>query len=584
MFYSDEIIESVRDANNIVDVIGSYVPLKKRGSTYFGLCPFHSEKTPSFSVTDNNERHMFYCFGCHAGGDVFTFIMKYENLSYVEAVQFLAERAGITLPEPDYSKEKAEREKKKQQILEINRAAAVYFFRQLKSKEGRSGYEYLKKRELSDSTIVSFGLGYSGKYADDLYKYLKSQGYSDDILKETGLFSVKETGIKSYFRDRVMYPIMDVRNKVVGFGGRVMGDGQPKYLNSPETLCFDKSRTLYGLNEARKCRGRELILVEGYMDVISNHQAGFTNTVAGLGTALTDANVSILRRYADTIYLSYDSDTAGVNATMRAIPKLRAAGLSVKVVNLRPYKDSDELIKAEGKELYSQRLKGAMNALIYEVYALKEQYNINDPDEKTRFINETAKKIAAFDDEIERENYVSSVSREFFIDREVLKRAVDKYALSRSEEGFYSAPPREKEKSAGFVNALDECARTVLSYVYSSEDFYKRISGILGPEDFKREPYKTIALVLFHQRQAGRTNASEILDAFADIEEREKAAEILYFSLEGQTREETEKTLTDCVVKLKRASLDDKFKAASDFGEMVGLKKESEELKNLKIF
>ena len=584
MYYSEEIINSVRDANNIVDVIGTYVPLKKKGSNYFGPCPFHSEKTPSFSVTDSNDRKMFYCFGCHAAGDVITFVMKYENLSYIEAVQSLAERAGISLPTPDYSKERTLREKKRSQILEINKLAAVYFFNKLKNERGRAGYEYLKGRGLSDKTIVSFGLGYADKYSSDLYKYIKEKGYSDEILKESGLFTIKEDGGRDYFWNRVMFPIMDVRNKVVGFGGRVLGDGQPKYLNSPETVCFNKSQTLYGLNAAKKARGRELILVEGYMDVISLHQSGFTNAVAGLGTALTDGNVSILRRYADSIVLSYDSDTAGKDATIRAIQKLRSAHLAVKVVNLRPYKDPDELIKAEGASAYAGRIEGAMNALIYEIYVLRDRYNINDPDEKTRFYNETARKIADLDDEIERDNYILAVSREFFIDHDILKNAVKRYALTRNKEGLFATPLRQPKKSESKAAALDMCAKIILSYICADQSFFNKISALLSPGDFPEGIYKEAADIIFSQIRSERLSEGALLDAFPEIEEREKAAELFYFKIEAADEKEQRQIVNDCALKLKRASLENALGKTQDFGEMVSIKKEIESLKDIDIF
>ena len=584
MYYSEEVIESVKDANNIVDVIGTYVPLKQKGSAYFGPCPFHSEKTPSFSVTNNSERRMFYCYGCHAAGDVITFVMKYENLSYIESVQMLAQRAGITLPEPDYSKAKAETEKKRQEILEINRLAAVYFFNMLKSERGRSGYGYLKGRGLSNKTITGFGLGYADKYNDDLYKYIKEKGYSDEILKESGLFVIKEEGGRDYFRNRVMFPIMDIRNRVVGFGGRVMGDGEPKYLNSPETLCFNKSRTLYGLNAARRARGRELILVEGYMDVISLHQSGFTNAVAGLGTALTDANVNILRRYADSIILSYDSDGAGKNASLRAIQKLRAAGLAVKVVNLRPYKDPDELIKALGAESYKERIDGAMNALIFEIYSLQEGFDINNPDDKTRFYNEIAKKIAGFDDEIERSSYIAAVSREFFIDYDMLANAVKRYALTRTSAGFFVQPHKPVKKSESRQAALEACAKIVLAYTAADRKFYEKIRGLIGPEDFPAGFYAELSALIFSRMAAGRTNTEEVLNAFPEIDEREKAAEIFCFRLENTDEKEIRQTLSDCVIKLKKNSLEEKLKKTNDFGEMISLKKEIEGLSSIKLF
>lgn len=584
MYYSEEIIDRVRDANNIVDVVGTYVALKKKGSTYFGLCPFHNEKTGSFSVTDTNDKHMFYCFGCHSGGDVISFIMKYENLSYVEAIQFLAQRGGIELPKPDYSKENAEREKKRQEIFEVNKLAATYFYRLLKTERGKTALNYLKNRGLSDETILSFGLGYSDKYRDDLYKYVKSRGYSDDVLKDTGLFVIKENDSRDYFWNRVMFPIMDVRNKVVGFGGRVMGDGEPKYLNSPETVCFDKSRTLYGLNAAKKARTREFILVEGYMDVISLHQSGFTNAVAGLGTALTDGNVSLLRRFADSIILSYDSDTAGRDATLRAISKLRAVGLAVKVVNLKPYKDPDELIKAEGADNYRERVRIAMNSIIFEIYALKENYDLEDPDEKSKFYNEIAKKIGDMDGEIERDNYTLAVSREFFIDYDMLKNAIKKYALTRSGEGHFVRPERTRKVSEEKKNAIELCSKIVLSYAASDKSFYEKISGVLKTEDFYSEPYREIARILLRQRAIDRIDSGEIMNAFSEIEEREKAAEIFYFQLENMDDSAIRKSLTDSVIRIKKDSLEHRLSETSDFNEMIALKKQSEELDKLELF
>ncbi len=319
MRYSDDIIEEVRMKNDIVDVISQYVRLTRRGSSYFGLCPFHNEKTPSFSVTPSKQ--MYYCFGCGAGGNVYNFIMQYENYSFGEALSHLAERAGVELPKIEYSKEAREKAEKSATLLEINKKAAQYFYYQLRREGGKNAYDYLTGRGLSEETISKFGLGYSDKYSDDLYKYLKSQNYSDELLRESGLFNVDERqGMYDKFWNRVIFPIMDVNNRVIGFGGRVMGDGKPKYLNSPETRIFDKSRNLYGLNIARTTRKNYLILCEGYMDVISMHQAGFTNAVASLGTALTSGHASLVKRYTQEVLLLYDSDEAGIRAALRAIP------------------------------------------------------------------------------------------------------------------------------------------------------------------------------------------------------------------------------------------------------------------------
>ena len=276
MYYPEELVEEVRLKNDIVDVISSYVKLQKKGSSYFGLCPFHNEKSPSFSVS--RQKQMFYCFGCGAGGNVFTFLMEYENYSFVEALRVLADRAGVELPKMEYSREAQEKAEQRTVLLEINKLAAKYFYAQLKSEQGRNAYTYLKNRRLNDATITSFGLGYSNKYSDDLYRYLKMKGYSDEMLLKVGLISADEKhGAYDKFWNRVMFPIMDANNRVIGFGGRVMGDGKPKYLNSPETPVFDKSRNLYGLHRARTSRKPYFIICEGYMDVIALHQAGFTN-------------------------------------------------------------------------------------------------------------------------------------------------------------------------------------------------------------------------------------------------------------------------------------------------------------------
>lgn len=381
-WYTEEQIEQVRSANSIVDVIGSYVRLKRTGGGYMGLCPFHNEKSPSFHV--NPSRQMYKCFGCGVGGSVITFVMEYENYSFTEAIEALAQRAGIDLPKQDMTEEQKRQDGLRKTLIEINMKAASYYYAKLKSPQGKLGYDYLSSRGLTDDTIKHFGLGYAGQGGGELYRYLRHEGYSDSILKETGLFKMEERGVYDKFWNRVIFPIMDVNNRVIGFGGRVMGDAKPKYLNSPETKLFDKSRNLFGLNYAKLGKKDSFILCEGYMDVIALHQAGFTNAVASLGTAFTGQQANIIRRYTENVFLTYDSDEAGVKAALRAIPLLRQVGINAKIIHMEPYKDPDEFIKALGTEEFQKRIDEAENSFFFEIDIIKRSFDMNDPEQKTK--------------------------------------------------------------------------------------------------------------------------------------------------------------------------------------------------------
>ena len=392
MYYPEELIEEIRAKNDIVEVISGYVRLQKKGSNYFGLCPFHNEKSPSFSVS--GPKQMYYCFGCGAGGNVITFLMEYENCTFQEAVKALADRAGVDLPQMENSAEERRAQSRRTRLLEVNKEAAKYFYYQLRNRQGAIGYEYLKKRQLSDETMQHFGLGYSNRYSDDLIRYLKGKGYPEDVIRDAGLCNVDEKhGMYDKFWNRVMFPIQDINHRVIGFGGRVMGDGKPKYLNSPETEIFDKSRNLYGLNFARTSRKGNIILCEGYMDVIAMHQAGFTQAVASLGTAFTSGQASLLKRYADEVLLSYDSDGAGVRAALRAIGILKEAGMTGKVIDLEPYKDPDEFIKNLGAPAFQERLDRAENSFFLELRQLDKEYDLADPEGKTNFHRAIDKKL-----------------------------------------------------------------------------------------------------------------------------------------------------------------------------------------------
>lgn len=584
MYYPDDVIEEVRTRNDIVDVVSQYVNLKKKGANYFGLCPFHNEKSPSFSVSPGKQ--MYYCFGCGAGGNVITFVMEYENYSFVEAVKMLADRAGITLPEVEYSKEAKAQADLKNTLLEINRLAANYFYYQLKQPQGRSGYEYLKKRELSDETIRHFGLGFANKVPDDLCRYMRSKGYSDQILKETGLFFIEERGARDKFWNRVMFPILDVNNRVIGFGGRVMGDGEPKYLNSPETKLFDKSRNLYGLNFARTSRAKYMLICEGYMDVIAMHQAGFTNAVASLGTAFTSQHAVLLKRYTDQVILTYDSDGAGVNAALRAIPILKEVGMSVRVLNMKPYKDPDEFMKNLGKEEFQKRIDQAVNSFMFEISVIRSRYNMQDPESKTGFYNAAAKKLLEFPEKLERDNYTEAVAREYMIPAEDLKRLVSSLGSqigtgvkARDYEG--TKPRQKKEKEDG----IKKSQRLLLTWLIERPELFSKIEGIITPEDFGDELYRKVAGMVFEEHEKGKINPAQILNQFIEGEEQyREVAALFHASLaESLNNEEQKKAFSETVKKIKKNSLDEQSRRATDITQLQKIIRQQSELKNLRI-
>lgn len=587
MYYSDDVIEEVRMKNDIVDVISGYVRLQKKGSSYFGLCPFHNEKSPSFSVSPGKQ--MYYCFGCGAGGNVFTFVMEYENFTFIEAVKYLAERAGVKLPEGEYSKEQRAASDLKTVLLEVNKKAASYYYYQLKQEGGRQAYEYLKNRELSDETIKNFGLGYSSKYSDSLYRYLKGKGYSDTILKESGLFSADERyGMHDKFWNRVMFPIMDVNNRVIGFGGRVMGDAKPKYLNSPETKIFDKSRNLYGLNIARRSRKNYLIICEGYMDVISMHQAGFTNAVASLGTALTSGHASLMSRYTKEVLLTYDSDEAGQKAALRGIPILREAGIKPRVVNLAPYKDPDEFIKAQGQEAFEKRLTEAMNYFLFEVQVMERQYDLADPEDKTEFYRAIAKKLLEFPEELERNNYMESISRKYQIRYEDLRRMVNNLALSGTA---ISAKPktlvkeRRREKKE---DSRDASQKLMLTWLTSYPKMFDTIEGYIGPEDFTTPLFHQVAELLFEQHEQGDVNPAKLLNRFTDSEEQKEVTSLFHATLHLENDQERMRALRETVCRMKRDSIAHQSQtlAPTDIAglqRLVEAKKHLEEIESGKV-
>ena len=588
MRYSDDIIEEVRQKNDIVDVVSQYVKLTRKGSSYFGLCPFHNEKTPSFSVTPGKQ--MYYCFGCGAGGNVFNFIMEYENYTFGEALKHLADRAGVELPKIEYSREVREKAQERAELLEINKQAAQYFYYQLRTEKGAQGYQYLTGRGLSEETMRKFGLGYSDKFGGGLYQFLKSKGYGDDRLRESGLFNVDERhGMYDKFWNRVIFPIMDVKNRVIGFGGRVMGDGKPKYLNSPETKIFDKSRNLYGLNVARTTRRKYLILCEGYMDVISMHQAGFTNAVASLGTALTSGHASLLKRYTQEVLLLYDSDEAGVRAALRAIPILREAGVNSRVVNLRPYKDPDEFIKNLGAEAFEERLEQASDSFMFRVSIAESEFSMEEPQGQNRFFERCAEMLLELKDELERNLYIEAIVKkyrgQYGISVEDLRKRVNTLALKgtpaerriqpkKSQEG---APKKKKD------SASDQAQKLMLTWIVTYPKIFDKVAQYLTPEDFVVPLYREVAQMLFSQREEGEVNPARLLNSFTDSEEQREVASLFNATIHLETPKEQDQAFADTLLRIKTESLAERNRNwnptdMAGLQEIIKAKKELEEL------
>lgn len=586
MRYSDDIIEEVRMKNDIVDVVSQYVKLNKRGSTYFGLCPFHNEKTPSFSVTP--AKQMYYCFGCGAGGNVFNFVMEYENYSFGEALQHLADRAGVQLPKIEYSGEAKRKAEQRAALLEINKLAAGYFYYQLRRENGKQAHDYLTGRGLSEETIKKFGLGYSDKYSDDLYKYLKSKNYSDELLRDSGLFNVDERrGMYDKFWNRVIFPIMDVNNRVIGFGGRVMGDGKPKYLNSPETTIFDKSRNLYGLNVARTTRKNYLILCEGYMDVISMHQAGFTNAVASLGTALTSGHASLIKRYTQEVLLLYDSDDAGVRAALRAIPILREAGVSSRVVNLRPHKDPDEFIKALGAEEFEKRLEQAMDSFMFRVHMAEREFPMEEPQGQNRFFERCAQMLLELSDELERNLYIEAIVKDYRssgISVEDLKKRVGALAMKGTP-----AEQRIQPKPVGTVqskkkeSAAEKAQKLMLTWLVTYPGIFDTVEKYIQPSDFVVPLYRQVAEMLYQQHKDGDVNPARLMNAFIDSEEQREVSSLFNATIHLETPEEQNRAFSDAVLRIKDESLKERNRTwdptdIQGLQELVKAKKELEDL------
>lgn len=594
MYYPDEVVEEVRQRNDVVDVISSYVRLNKKGSNYFGLCPFHNEKTGSFSVTPSKQ--MYYCFGCHEGGNVITFIQKYENMTFQEAVKLLADRAGVKLPESD-STESRERENRRSQLLAVNKEAATYYYAQLRSEAGRRGLEYFRGRGLSDETMQKFGLGFARSSRDETYRYLKSKGFGDDILQESGLFNHRENqGMTDKFWNRVIFPIMDTSKRVIGFGGRVMGDGEPKYLNSPETPVFDKSRNLYGLNLAKSSKAKNIIICEGYMDVIALHQAGFDQAVASLGTAFTSGHANLIARYArenvrpgemaryKDVLLCYDSDGAGVDAAKRALTTLRMAGLGAKVIDMRPYKDPDEFIKSLGAEEFRKRIDEAENGFLYEIRMLESEYDLTDPSGKSRFITDVASRLLRFDDPVERDEYAGKIAYKYDVSVDSLNEVIRKQAIAGDNIRIAPRPLPTRSDGNDFSEASRLPQERLLAWIGEMPEVYGIVKQYINADDFADPLYRKVASILFEQIERGAPNPADIISMFTEEEEQRQIAAAFHQNVGNlENVQMKEAALKDLMLNVKRLSLTRDDRTADDFNTIITLRRQLEELQTAKI-
>ena len=519
---------------------------------------------------------------------MFNFIMEYENFTFGEALKYLADRAGVELPKIEYSKEVREKAKEKSELLEINKQAAQYYYYQLRTEKGAAGYQYLSGRGLTEETMRSFGLGYSDKFSDGLYRYLKSKGYKDDRLRESGLFNVDERhGMYDKFWNRVIFPIMDVNNRVIGFGGRVMGDGKPKYLNSPETKIFDKSRNLYGLNVARKTRKNYIILCEGYMDVISMHQAGFTNAVASLGTALTSGHASLLKRYTQEVLLLYDSDEAGVRAALRGIPILREAGVNSRVVDLKPYKDPDEFIKNMGAEAFEDRLNRASDSFMFRVRVAEGEFPMEEPQGQNRFFERCAEMLLELKDELERNLYIDAIVKNYGgrygVSTEDLRKRVNTLALKGTPAEHRIQPKTGSQEKKKKDTASAQAQKLMLTWLVSYPKVFDKAAQYLSPEDFTVPLYREVAEMLFEQKKEENVNPARLLNSFPDSEEQREVASLFNATIHLETPREQEQAFADTLLRIKKESLAEKNRHwdpadLQGLQDLVKAKKELEEL------
>ena len=557
--YSDEIIDDVRQSNDIVDVISQYVRLKRSGRNYFGLCPFHNEKSPSFSVSP--EKQIFHCFGCGVGGNVFTFLTKIEGINFVEAVQLLAERANIQLPTLENNVDSA-KEALKAKVYKVNEFTAKYYHENLYRPESKMAQEYIKKRKLSNETLKAFQIGFSGKF-DELYRELKKQGFEDREILESGLVNKNERGqYIDRYRNRLMFPICDARGRVIAFGGRVLDDSKPKYINSPENIVYSKGRHLYGLNVAKKYDiKKRLLIVEGYMDVVSLHQREIHNVVASLGTALTQQQGYLLRNNTEQIILSYDSDEAGQTAKVRAMEILQNMGCDIRVLQMEGAKDPDEYVIKYGNARFQNLVDKAISVIEFKVKILRQSLNLESTNDKIKFLNEIAKIISKVDNSMEREVYIEKIAKEYDVSKEAIYAEVNKLTYKESKDEKVLSKPKpvvrhiEKKEIDNVSEATKRRENTVLAILLSGDrNIYEIIKQNIMIKDFKYEIDKKIAEKLYEEFENANSNINSMMDNLTQEEQNH----ITMIMAEDYGIDDVEKAIDDIIQSYEKDKLNER--------------------------
>ena len=519
--YSEELIEEIRSSNDIVDVVSQYVTLKRKGRSFFGLCPFHKEKSPSFSVSP--EKQIFHCFGCGVGGNVIHFISKIENLNFIDTLELLANRANITLPVLDTTYQDSKKIQLKAKVYEINEIAAKFYHERLYKPSSKIAQEYVKKRKLDNRTLKSFLIGYSGDF-DELFQVLRKKGFTDEEILASSLVNRSEKGVfVDRFKNRLMIPIQDVAGRFIAFGGRVLDDSKPKYINSPENIVYSKGRNLFGLNIAKKSDTKKIIIVEGYMDAISLYQRGITNVVASLGTALTQQQGRLLRKCSEQVIIGYDADGAGQAATLRGLDILQNMGCDVRVLQIYGAKDPDEFVIKYGPERFNKCVDNAISLVEFKVKVLKQNLNIENVNDKIKFLNGTAQILSKVDNDIEKEIYIDKISQEYKISKEAIYGEVNKlrYQNSNDKKILERAPVKsfmKKDSEKKIDESIIKREKMVIYILVNyPEKTFETIKKNIAVDDIKDELNKKIIEKIYEQYE--KNININILDLFEEEDE-----------------------------------------------------------------